>query len=184
LDVGAVEGSPDNPVKVADYRSLRVFKRLTMAGGLLYASTRKGPVRIFRAQPAQTPPLRPVGLTAQQGNTSTRHGLALYGDRLLRGRKGGGLSVFQARPTLDRKATAAQGDTLSYTVAWSPTLTGQAWDVDCAVTSGSCSVDSVDAANQTATVSWSGYELGDQELRVGVGNALRFFSLRDRVTVQ
>lgn len=98
-----------------------------------------------------------------------------------------GLQIINLKPP-EFSATYNQvnsGATINYLVAWQETGSTLNDEVACFVNGGSCTVVAIDQALKTATVDWTlPITLGDNEIRVTVGDQTYFTTVKDWVMVE
>ena len=84
-----------------------------------------------------------------------------------------------------RYVTGTVSSTLTYNVSWLDAAGGNDQQVTCRVTAGTCTVGTINQANNTAPVNWTlPATAGDQEIEIAVGNGHYFNTTNDRVQVQ
>jgi hypothetical protein len=185
---------PASPAVVATLATPRDAAGVDLVGGeavVTYSNDLSGFLAVDVASPA-TPSL--TGHVAVAGSPVSRPGWSgrfLYaGDTTYDAAAGlhsHFLRTYEWKPRfVTRYAQAAAGGAdLVYTVSWVESVTPHDRRVRCWVTGGSCTVDAIDQAANTATVRWTPpAAAGDHELRIAVGTQAHFISDVDRVSFQ
>jgi hypothetical protein len=163
---------------------------IELAGNVLYTteetnlsttSTIKPAVRIIDV----TDPAAPA-LAGEFYVSSNARDIAINNDYYYVALETGGLGLMQREPTIATRYTSGtQGAVLSYTVSWAEFPGNDAVQVECEVTAGSCSVNSIDQLAQSAILSWTLPSTpGDNEIAIAVGDQHAFYSTLDHVNVQ